>query len=52
MAAKGFTTKPIWALPLTILHGVKKTKFYASEKGKSAKFTRVLNKNQFELCYK
>lgn len=53
MAAKGFANKPVWAIPLKILKWVKKTKFQVTEnKGKNAKLTKELNKNQFELVYK
>ena len=52
MAAKGFSGKPILALPLRIFKGIKKSKFVVPEKGKNIKLIKTLNKNQFELWYK
>ena len=49
MAAKGFSAKPILALPLRIFKCVKKSKFVVPEKGKNVKLIKVLNRNQFEL---
>lgn len=52
MACRGFNSKPIIALPLSIFKTVKKSKFMVPEKGKNIGLIKVLNKNQFELFYK
>ena len=52
MSAKGFSWKPILALPLKVFKWIKRSKFTVPEKGKNIKLIKILNKNQFELCYK
>jgi len=52
MSAKGFSNKPLIALPLNIFKSIKKSKFFVPEKGKNWKLVKILNKNQFELWYK
>ena len=52
VAAKGFSFKPMIALPLSIFKGVKALRFNVPEKGKNLKLVKILNRNQFEIIYK
>lgn len=52
MCAKGFSNKPIVAIPLYVLENVKKSKFKVPKSSKVDKDFKTIYQNQFEFVYK